>query len=92
MKITKNNIPSVMLDNDMQMFNLLFKVISKIDEDACIQIDKSLKGYKVIIEVKDKLKNQLLTELEELSFILGDLFEFSKTINFTKNITFYIKN
>lgn len=92
MKITKHNIPSILLDNDIQMFNILFKVIEKIDQEASVQIHKSLKGYKVIIEVsKTSFKGQILKELEELSFILGDLFEFSKTIEFSKNITFYTK-
>lgn len=92
MKITKYNIPSIMLDNDLQMLNLLYKVTEKIDSEADIQVHKSLKGYKIIIEVSREVhKQELIGELKELSFILGDIFEFSKTIQFSKYITFYTK-
>lgn len=91
LKITKYNIPSVMLDNDIQMFNLLFKVIQKVDENAEIQVHKTLKAYKIIILPSKQVKKALVSEIEELSFILGDVFEFSKTLEFTQNITLFTK-
>lgn len=92
MQIAKYNIPSVMLDNDMQMFSILFKVIEKVDNEAKVQIHSTLKSYKVIIEVSDQnLKDELLQEVKELSFILGDVFEFSKSIKYSQYITFFTK-
>lgn len=80
-----------MLDNDIQMFNLLFKVIEKVDDNAEIQVHRTLKGYKLIVLPSKQVKKALIAEIEELSFILGDIFEFSKTMEFSGNITFFTK-
>lgn len=69
-----------MLDNDMQMFNLLFKVVEKVDSEARVSINKTLNTYKIIVTPTTKnLRKALLVELTELSNILGDMFEFPKT-------------
>lgn len=88
LKITKYNIPSVMLDNDIQMFNLLFKVIEKVDSEAQVLINRTSSSYKIMITPSDKkLKDIIVDELKELSVILGDVFEFA---DFTQHILYNI--
>lgn len=76
-----------MPDNDMQMFNILFKVVEKIDTDATIAVTKTLNTYKIIVKPSShNLKKALRIELMELSVILGDVFEFPKTADFLEHI------
>lgn len=81
-----------MRDNDMQFFNYIYKLIDKIDDNSEVQIHSSLSGYKIIIRCTDSLaKKMLQRELLEANVIIGNLMEFSKTIDYSDNITFFIK-
>lgn len=86
-EIVRYNVPGVMLDNDMQMFNILFKTVEKIDANARVAINKVLINYKIMITVSNfNLKDPMVIELKKLSDVLGDIFDIPKTQFILNNI------
>lgn len=92
LKITKIGFPSIMLDNDIQYLNYLFKLIEVVDNNSELTITKTNEIYCIsLLPSSTKLRDELIQEIKEAHFLLGIEIEFSKSLKISTYITWYLK-